>query len=342
MSILDRDPESVLERIVEATRDLEFRTFVLGIERPANYTRPEHESAFRRLKIALGNRLCGLWPHRDVDFQHPELRIDLRGGGGGLSLDLQLAPLFIGGRYRKLSREIPACRWMHMRCKGKGCRNCGFTGNICGPSIQELAEPAVLAASGGAKTLFHGAGREDVDVRMLGAGRPFVLEVHQPRWRRLDLEALTRQINLAAAGIAEVHALSFTDRGAMVAAKMCEAEKTYRAWIAFEGPVPADLEERLGKLCGARIEQLSPTRVMKRRGVDTLREKKVLESSLIGEENGLHIWEVRTSSGTYIKELVSGDGGRTSPSVASAAGVRCRCAWLDVLDIHWRAPWEPS
>ena len=31
------------------------------------------------------------------------------------------------------------------------------------------------------KNKFHGAGREDVDVRMLGAGRPFVMEVINPK-----------------------------------------------------------------------------------------------------------------------------------------------------------------
>ncbi len=35
-----------------------------------------------------------------------------------------------------------------------------------------------------------------------------------------------------------------------------------------------------------------------------------------------------------MKELISGDGGRTRPSVAGILGVAAECAELDVLAIH--------
>jgi tRNA U54 and U55 pseudouridine synthase Pus10 len=43
---------------------------------------------------------------------------------------------------------------------------------------------------------------------------------------------------------------------------------------------------------------------------------------------------VRAESGTYIKEFVHGDAGRTSPSVAAALGRKCDVLWLDVNEIH--------
>jgi len=45
--------------------------------------------------------------------------------------------------------------------------------------------------------------------------------------------------------------------------------------------------------------------------------------------------ELRTESGTYIKEFVSGDGGRTNPSVAGILQVPCRCVELDVMAVHF-------
>jgi tRNA pseudouridine synthase 10 len=42
---------------------------------------------------------------------------------------------------------------------------------------------------------------------------------------------------------------------------------------------------------------------------------------------------VLAQSGTYIKELVHGDGGRTTPSVAGALGRECDVLWLDVVRI---------
>ena len=81
-------------------------------------------------------------------------------------------------------------------------------------------------------------------------------------------------------------------------------------------------------------------RVMRRRGVDTVRLKKVIDSEVLEVDGKRCLWEVRTSSGTYIKELISGDGGRTQPSVASLAGVPCICASLDVTGVHSTPGWE--
>lgn len=54
---------------------------------------------------------------------------------------------------------------------------------------------------------FHSAGREDVDVRMLGSGRPFLLEILTPRTAHQTAEALeqlTARVN--ASGLVEVRA----------------------------------------------------------------------------------------------------------------------------------------
>lgn len=40
---------------------------------------------------------------------------------------------------------------------------------------------------------------------------------------------------------------------------------------------------------------------------------------------------IRTDAGTYVKELISGDDGRTEPSFAALLGQQCFCAELDVL-----------
>ena len=42
---------------------------------------------------------------------------------------------------------------------------------------------------------------------------------------------------------------------------------------------------------------------------------------------------VTAEAGTYVKELVHGDHGRTEPSLAGALGVACEVVELDVLDV---------
>ena len=43
---------------------------------------------------------------------------------------------------------------------------------------------------------------------------------------------------------------------------------------------------------------------------------------------------LRCESGTYVKETIHGDNGRTQPSVASLLKAKCEVLWLDVGDIH--------
>ena len=43
---------------------------------------------------------------------------------------------------------------------------------------------------------------------------------------------------------------------------------------------------------------------------------------------------LRCEAGTYVKELVHSDEGRTTPSVQSVLGTDCEVIWLDVLEIH--------
>ena len=42
---------------------------------------------------------------------------------------------------------------------------------------------------------------------------------------------------------------------------------------------------------------------------------------------------LRTSAGTYVKEFVHGDLGRTRPSVGSLLGCEADILWLDVTDV---------
>ena len=58
---------------------------------------------------------------------------------------------------------------------------------------------------------------------------------------------------------------------------------------------------------------------------------------LCQERNALFVLRlqlrVQCQHGTYVKEFISGDEGRTTPSLASLLGVACRCDVLDVDEI---------
>lgn len=325
-------PAEVVARILEAAGGYEFDTFVIGLSRELARSDPSAEQPLRELKAAVGRRLLEIWPGREVDFLRPQIRFDVSPAS---PVRVSASPLFVAGRYRKLSRETPASRWIHHTCRGAGCASCRWTGELNGPSVEELISRPLLEACGGEETLFHALGREDTDARMLGDGRPFVVEIRGPRRRRIDLRRALEESTRRGRGRAEFILLRLVERDAVRLIKEARAEKTYRVWLRLAAPPPPDVSERLQGLKGQPIRQRSPTRVMHRRGESTLRIRQVLESRWLGEIDGRWAWEVRAAAGTYIKELVSGDGGRTRPSVADVLGVDAECLALDVIAIHW-------
>ncbi|MGB1461958.1 MAG: SAP domain-containing protein, partial [Candidatus Poseidoniaceae archaeon] len=99
-----------------------------------------------------------------------------------------------------------------------------------------------------------------------------------------------------------------------------------------------EIEQIIEGLRGAMLAQRTPERVAHRRA-DLVRRRKVLETSEpvveIMEEGHTEVeFTLRCESGTYVKETVHGDGGRTQPSVAALIRARCDVLWLDVADIH--------
>jgi tRNA pseudouridine synthase 10 len=191
-----------------------------------------------------------------------------------------------------------------------------------------------MSAFRGTEAVFHGAGREDVDALMLGTGRPFVLEVKNPRRRDADLEELEAEVNAGTDGKVEVENLAFARYDMVERVKELDASKTYRATVDFHEPVDeADFEAALEALDGATIEQRTPHRVAHRRA-DLVRERTVLSIEGELEDEYTATVDVHGEGGLYIKELVSSDEGRTEPSLAGELGVDAEVSALDVISVQ--------
>ncbi len=84
-------------------------------------------------------------------------------------------------------------------------------------------------------TFFHASGREDIDARMLGNGRPFVIEISKPKKRFVDLKQIETAVNAGAVGKVEVSGLRFTTKDVVRHLKKGEgAQKEYRLLAEFE------------------------------------------------------------------------------------------------------------
>ena len=266
---------------------------------------------------------------KTADFDRPDLVVILNLVTE--EVELQINSVFIYGRYRKFKRGIPQTKWLCRVCRGKGCERCDFTGKMYAESVEELIGGSILEEFGGVVTVLHGSGREDIDARMLGSGRPFVMEIKEPRLRELDLKRLEHKVNDENKDKVEVLELQYVKREAVAKIKNAKVDKTYRAVVSLKTDVlEEDLRSALDNLIGAVIEQRTPLRVVHRRA-DLVRKRKVYDARLISFE--VPIVELKCDGGLYIKELISGDGGRTSPSLSELLGTEAEVKELDVVDV---------
>ena len=269
--------------------------------------------------------------HRPVEFKNPQVvaLVDTRFA----DVTLDIAPVFIAGRYNKYSREIPQTIWPCRVCHGKGCDHCHGAGKMYPTSVQEIIGDIALEMADGQEHFFHGMGREDIDACMLGEGRPFVLEISQPKHRYVDLDELERRANQT--DMAAFNSLKFVQREAVERYKAAASDKVYHVHVKAEGKVN---KEELVKVAlsfkDVNIDQRTPRRVEHRRA-DLVRKRKIhwCEAEWISDDS--FDLELETDSGTYVKEFVSGDDGRSVPSFSERLGIPCKVETLDVLAIKF-------
>ena len=268
---------------------------------------------------------------KEVDLEEPDIKaiVDTRFD----SVDIEISPLFIYGRYKKLSREIPQTKWICKRCRGKGCEKCGGAGKMYEISVEEIIGEPLLHMTSGEDFILHGMGREDIDAKMLGDGRPFVIEVKEPSRRYIDLEKLEEKVNKS--DMVKINSLKFTEKEKVVEIKQANAVKTYRVEIAMkDGVGRGKLKKVKDELVGREIYQQTPRRVNHRRA-DKTRKRKIRGLELISMEDKKMTIEITCDAGTYVKEFVHGDESRTKPNLADLLGTECEVRKLDVMKIHY-------
>jgi tRNA pseudouridine synthase 10 len=247
------------------------------------------------------------------------------------AVELREGDLFIFGRYCKRAAGLSQSRWTCPKCEGKGCSNCQGKGKYYESVEERIGEPVKKAAQAQGYTM-HASGREDVDATN-SAGRPFVLEVNAAKNRTLDLDALSAEI--AASGEVEALDLAFVSRSFVEVVTESHFDKTYRAEVEFEKDAGDAEMMRIRTLEGVMLLQQTPTRVAHRRA-DLIRHRRVKHIEVAraeGQDSRAATLIIQAEAGTYIKELISGDNGRTNPSVSGLLSMKAKCTRLEVTGI---------
>jgi tRNA pseudouridine synthase 10 len=333
---------NIFERTEEIVRDIspdfEFFTFHAGTKIPEEIIKNEEmlkekyalqyqESIKQELNRELGKKI-GTVIGKEFKREKEDVTILIHPYES--KIEYVINPLFIYGRYNKLVRGIPQTRWLCRKCKGRGCSRCGNTGKMYEESVEELISGLFLKETKGFDSSFHGAGREDIDVLMLGNGRPFVLEIKSPKIRDIDLLRLEQEVNQQNEGKVKISDLCFVEKEVVEKIKNTHLRKTYLAEI--DACLTEEEKRKIEEFFIDRdVYQETPNRVVHRRA-DKTRIRKVYKVRT-SKENCSSL-EIYCDGGLYIKELISGDEERTNPSIAELLGKNIKCVLLNVISIE--------
>ncbi len=324
-NVLDRFISETALIAAQELESLESKSFVVGVKSGSDIELREQnlamdlgiehwESVSRELKREVGKRiqlLTGIQP----DFKHYDavVLLDLN----SLSVNVQPQPLYILGNYVKLGRFISQMEWV-----GEG----GV--KYYELSIEESCRK-ITRIYNAEELKLHAAGREDADARMLGSGRPLVLELKVPRRRAVNLKVA--EVEASTPPWVIIKLSSYVPYRVVQEIKERTSPKVYRV-IAYSplGLTKDDLNTLERKFKDIEIRQRTPRRVLRRRA-DIERVRRVY--AVKGRTLGKYTCEIliHCEGGLYVKELVHGDEGRTSPSFSEVLGKELHVLYLDVL-----------
>jgi len=114
-------------------------------------------------------------------------------------------------------------------------------------------------------------------------------------------------------------------------------KKHYRCIIQCSKKIDPEKLDQLNKLNKFDIDQKTPVRVLHRRSL-LVRKRSIFHFSgrII---NPYHIdLELVTQGGTYVKEFVHGDFGRTIPNLSALLDCDCDLLLLDVTQVEFNHP----
>ncbi|RWS28935.1 putative tRNA pseudouridine synthase Pus10-like protein [Leptotrombidium deliense] len=237
------------------------------------------------------------------------------------SVECVFNSIFVVGRYNKYSRNLSQTPWIIDGEKKME------------TSVQDIVVDKMKLFIPFQKSKFSACGREDVDVRMLGRGRPFVVELIEPAFVNISEDVLNKienAINKSSGDVA-VHDLQLSTKDDVnYNLKQGEENKTkeYAALCCFDRSLTEDDLNKIENIHELEIHQKTPIRVLHRRSLVT-RKRKIYKASAKRVDERTATVVMLTEAGTYVKEFVHSDFGRTYPSLATIVG-NCK---TDIIEL---------
>lgn len=300
--------------------------------------------------------------------------------------------VYIKGLYNKYMRGVSQTFWYALHLsnvnhnkerENEELDECDLDLSVCPykGSLEEFIAFPMGVLFNATKCKFHAGGREDMDVRMLGTGRDFVVELEGARRLKLNgdkedkdkryenfdefvndmdkltelcglsgktecknlvqseeiekirdkiishitLEDLSKYLTLKHSDCVKVSSLEYGDKDSVLNLTDTAENKVkyYDALCKSDIPISESIikafNEKYDKPVDKdnpliTLEQKTPLRVLHRRVLMT-REKNIYSVKLSYYDEHHFIASIACQSGTYVKEFIHGDFGRTKPAI---------------------------
>jgi tRNA pseudouridine synthase 10 len=340
---LMNETNSIMHKIMETLRnDYHFNTFLIGATLPSNLL--EREDGIRaRMKIRgreniksqLTRNLRKKFSEitkKQIDFLHPDLMINLRfQRSTNLDIDIKTRTLILLGRYIKKNRGIP------QRSGGKHNRGYElaiqrqFFPNVNpvprlasvlytleDSSVQAIVSKEIVRLTMCDGLKFSWIGSEDENSLVLGSGRPFFIQIQNPK--TVDLHE--RRLTFPKYGLS-VNIEQFF--GKLPEQPIQFIAKT-RIVIRPSGQMGEEEFSRIKSLANSRV-------VFRNQKKKKSSEKRIYSIDIVKKSRKIFELIVVADGGLAIKQFVEGRE-CMSPNISTAANLQCECVLFDILDIR--------
>ncbi|ABW01786.1 tRNA pseudouridine(54/55) synthase Pus10 [Caldivirga maquilingensis] len=251
------------------------------------------ESIKRELNRLIGKVLADKLGKR-YSRLNPDVVIKVNTSDGSVSVEVM--PIYIEARYRKLIRGIP---------------------QVGDSSVASVARE-VVSELRPLNVVLHFAGIEGPEVRVLGLGRPMIIEATRPLRRSLPGGIITRHgvqlLNLKAAGKVQVREIK---------SKAGELRRVFRILVKLHGSVT---DEQLRSL-----EDYFSNRQIRQSMGKGRRVKLIYGLKVVPVHGSILELIVNTQGGFSVRRFITGEG--TEPSVSGTLGIKVTPIEIDILNI---------
>lgn len=176
-------------------------------------------------------------------------------------------------------------------------------------------------------------GIEDYDVKILGNGKPFFIELNTPKLSNMEEQYIDKYMkDINSLETVSVSNLVKADKFAYNSVKNSSCVITYLAKLSTSTDILNDEDVlRLNEMKGMSVDQAVPIRLLDSEPFDT-NQVCIHEMDLKREAGDFYELTIKVSGGCHVKEFIHGDLGRTEPSLKSILGVSFEILQLDLTN----------